>query len=52
MAYRYYECKKYLRDPVLIALGFHAYVTGSNPVLILGCEFYLLLSEIQLHHAL
>ena len=41
-----------LGDPVLIALGLHAYVTGSNPFLTPGCEFYLLLSEIQLHHAL
>ena len=41
-----------LRDPGLIALGLHAYVTGSNPVLTPGCEFYLLFSEIQLHHGL
>ena len=39
MAYPYQESNKYLRDPVLIALGFHAYVTGSNPVLTPGCEF-------------
>ena len=41
-----------LRDPGLIALGLHAYVRGSNPVLTPGCEFYLLFSEIQLHHGL
>ena len=28
MAYPYYETKKYLRDPVFIALGLHAYRTG------------------------
>ena len=33
---------------MLIALGLHTYVTGSNPALTPGCEFYLLLSEIQL----
>ena len=37
---------------MLTELGLHTYVTGSNPALTPGCEFNLLSSEIQLHHAL
>ena len=35
-----------------VTLYFACVCNGMNPALTPGCEFYLLLSEIQLHQAL